>query len=117
TITMALASGPATSQPIAFSSTPATLLANIQAAVNSVISGVAGATATVVNTNPTGTGPFTITFGGTLAGTNLAQMTVANSLTGTGASVAPGTPTEGGRDAIAAGTITVGNDFGGQDAD
>src|SRR5204863_6355008 len=105
TITMALATGPLTSQPIAWSSTPATLLANIQAAVTSVISGVSGATATVVNTNPTGTGPFTITFGGALAGTNLAQMTVASSLSGTGASVSAGTSTEGGRDAIAGGTI------------
>ena len=54
---------------------------------------------------------------GTLAGTNLAVMTVSSALTGTGPTVQAGTATEGGRDAIKQGTIQIGNDLGGQDAD
>src|SRR5262249_5593454 len=80
--------------------TPANLVANIQAALNTIF----GAGATVVS-SVSGT-VYTITFAGGLANANLAQVTTTSSLTGTSPTVTPSTVNNGSGNEVQ--TLTVG---------
>lgn len=74
--------------PITYSSTPATLAANIQAALDAYF----GSGQVVV----TGTGPFTLTYSGSeVASRDIALPTAINNLTGTSPTVTPATTTAG----------------------
>src|SRR5207253_284523 len=77
--TFTISYGASTSAAITYSSTPATLAANIQAALNTLL-GAGSTTVSVVTP-----GQYLVRFGGNLAGANVATLGVASSLTGGGA--------------------------------
>jgi hypothetical protein len=102
--------------PIPWNSTNATLVSNIQGALNALASLGSGGTVVAVGTMTSGIGTITVTFSGSLvAHLDVAQMTATSSLTGSGAALAVSTTTPGvtadGRNS-AKGTLCVAQDTG-----
>ncbi len=87
TLTYITAYGPKATSAIAYNATAATLVANIQAALDALL----GAGNTVV----AGTGPFTITYQNDLGALPLAIPTATNNLTGTSPTITPSSTTTG----------------------
>lgn len=94
--TFALAFQGFTTAAIAWSATNATLVANIDAALEALPTIGAGGVTTAVGTMTAGIGTITLTFGGNLAAKTVPSITVAaNNLTGTAPTVAVATTTPG----------------------
>jgi hypothetical protein len=77
-----------TTAAITWSSTNATLVANIDAALEALPNIGTGGVTTAVGTATAGVGTFTVTFAGNLAAKAVGLMTATSSLTGSGAAVA-----------------------------
>lgn len=94
--TFRLAFGGFTTDPIAWSATNNTLIANIDAALEALPNIGAGGVTTAVGTMTSGVGTITLTFAGNLAARAVNTITVAdNSLTGTSPTVAVAETTPG----------------------
>lgn len=80
---------------ITWSSTNATLVSNIDTALEALASIGTGNVTTAVGTMTSGVGTITLTFGGNLAKKNVPLATVVSSLTGTSPTIAIATTTAG----------------------